>query len=132
MLSKFLQLVKQYQHSIFLGVCFFLISLISYNLGVINSGSENQIKITEGANIYQATKRQETGDQGAGDSQATPKTSPKPLDLRVVASRASDTKKYHYTWCGSWKRIKLENQIWFNSDREAEAAGYTLAGNCIK
>jgi len=36
-------------------------------------------------------------------------------------------KKYHYAYCSSWKRITLANQIWFASDKEAEAAGYTLA-----
>ncbi len=33
--------------------------------------------------------------------------------------------KYHHTNCASWKQIKEENQIWFSSTEEAEAAGYT-------
>ena len=56
--------------------------------------------------------------------------SPKKLDTRVVASKNSD--KYHYTWCAGSNKIKEENRVWFNSDKEAEDKGYTLAGNCTK
>jgi hypothetical protein len=129
MIAKLLNLIKARQYHIFMAVCIILISFISYNIGKINSGTKNPLKITESANIYKASAG---GEQGTGDAIITPKTSPKPLDMRVVVSKASDSKKYHYTWCSSWKKIKPENQIWFNSDKEAEAAGYTLAGNCTK
>lgn len=58
-----------------------------------------------------------------------------PYTNRVVADKSllgKKSNKYHYSWCSSWKKIKPENQVWFNSDKEAEAAGYTLAGNCTK
>ncbi len=47
---------------------------------------------------------------------------------QYVASRVGT--KYHYPWCGSAKQIKEENKIWFATRAEAEAAGYTPAGNC--
>ena len=129
MLGKIINLVKSFQHQIFLGICITLIAFVSFNLGKISSHETGSIKITEGANIYKATGIKNSSDI---NTEITPKATPKPLDLRVVVSKASDSKKYHHTWCNSWKRIKVENQIWFNSAEEAERAGYTLAGNCTK
>jgi len=45
-----------------------------------------------------------------------------------VASKNSD--KYHLPWCSGAKRISEKNKIWFANKTEAEAAGYTPAGNC--
>lgn len=133
MLAKILNLVKSGQYHIFLGVCIILVSVISYNLGRISINGTPTLKISEGANIYQAsTVGEGEGTSPSASSGPSAKTTPKPLDMRVVVSKASDSKKYHYTWCGSWKKIKPENQLWFNSDKEAEVAGYTLAGNCSK
>ncbi len=138
MLSKLFELVKQYQYQIFMGICVLLISFISYNLGKINARGADSVKISEGADVYKAAVWSEPGSDSAVASQSaetvqpTPKITPKPLDLRVVASKSSKTKKYFYTWCGTWKRITQANQIWFNTAAEAEAAGYSLAGNCSK
>lgn len=38
--------------------------------------------------------------------------------------------KYYLSTCGSAKRIKPENIIWFQTKQEAEAAGYGPAANC--
>lgn len=38
--------------------------------------------------------------------------------------------KYHLPWCASAERIKEENKIWFATEDEARAAGYSPAGNC--
>ena len=46
-----------------------------------------------------------------------------------VASRGGT--KYHWPWCSYAKNIKPENQIWFNSESEAKAAGYAPCA-CIK
>lgn len=40
-----------------------------------------------------------------------------------VASRGGT--KYHWPWCSYGEKIKLENQVWFNSEKEAQAAGYS-------
>ncbi|TSC53389.1 MAG: Copper amine oxidase domain-containing protein [Parcubacteria group bacterium LiPW_39] len=46
-----------------------------------------------------------------------------------VASRGGT--KYHWSWCSWGQRIKTENQIWFNSEAQAQAAGYSPCA-CIK
>lgn len=38
--------------------------------------------------------------------------------------------KYYLLSCGSARRIKPENRIWFRTKAEAEAAGYGPAANC--
>lgn len=127
MLSKFLQIIKSRQQIIFLGICIIFISIISYNLGRINALQKTPIKITSGANIFQATNIQTKDSRSNQSFQSTPK---QPIDLRVIASKKSTTKKYHYLWCLGAKQIKEKNKLWFASAPEAELAGYTLADNC--
>ena len=50
------------------------------------------------------------------------------LGGQYVASKKGT--KYHFPWCGGAARIAEENKVWFNSKEEAEAAGYSPAGNC--
>ena len=130
MLSKMTNFVKRFQYDIFLGSCVILISVISYNLGQINSLKKTPITLNEDsdlkADIYQATETKTTGGQNIQNTKYNiPDTK---LDTRVVVSKNSD--KYHYSWCSGAKRIKPENQIWFTSAQEAESRGYILAGNC--
>lgn len=125
-LSKLSHIVKSWQYEIFLGSCIILVSVISYNLGQINSLKKTPIKIEQGtANVYKAVHN-----SNETSPKQTNKPEPQKLDTRVVASKNSD--KYHYSWCSGGKRIKLENQIWFASAQEAEAKGLVLAGNCVK
>ena len=126
MLSKFLKFIKSQQQTIFLSVCLVLVSVISYNLGQVNALQKTPLKITgketNQANVFKATSLQKP--------QTTATNKPKPTDLRVVVSKKSTTKKYHYAWCSGAQRIKEENRVWFATAGEAESAGYTLAGNC--
>lgn len=46
----------------------------------------------------------------------------------VVVSKNGE--KYHHPWCSGARAIKEENKIWFTSEADALAAGYTKAGNC--
>lgn len=45
-----------------------------------------------------------------------------------VASKSGT--KYHLVTCGSANAIKEENRIYFSTENEAVAAGYTRAANC--
>ena len=49
-------------------------------------------------------------------------------ESRIVASKKGS--KYHLEDCSGAKRIKEENKIWFNSEKEARKAGYEPAANC--
>ena len=125
-LSKSLQLVKQNENSIFLGICIILISAISYNLGRLSSNGKTSVQPT---NLNNSLETSATNTSTSSIIiKVTPK--PKPQDLRVVASKNSSAKKYHYTWCSGATKILEANKIWFASAQEAESRGYTLAGNC--
>ena len=45
-----------------------------------------------------------------------------------VASRNGT--KYYWPWCSWADRIKEENKVWFNSEKDAQTAGFS-AGACI-
>lgn len=141
MLSKFIKLIKAItgpvsneiktqQHTIFLGVCFLLVSMISYNIGKINAFEKKPIKVLQNANIFQSTNTNSSHSQSNLQIQNTKHKIN--TDLRVVASKKSTSKKYHYLWCQGAKQIKEENKKWFDSENEALKAGYILAGNCTK
>lgn len=124
-LSKIANGVKNHQRDIILGFCIILISTISFNLGKINALHKTPLSITENqnqkANIYSASNIK---------TNTASKQNTTPLDKRVVASKASTTKKYHFTWCPGTKQIKETNKLWFDNESLAQKAGYTLAGNC--
>ena len=122
-LAKIIHKVKNHQKDIFLGLCILLITTISFNLGRINALHKTPIKITGEANVYQAT----VGNSVLSNKKTAPT---QPRDLRVVASKASTTKKYHFTWCAGAKQIKETNKVWFENESIAQQADYTLAGNC--
>lgn len=122
--------VKRFQHEFFLGCCIVLISIISYNLGQINSLKKTPISIKKTADlkaeIFDAVNSKSESLNPKQNQNS--KSQFQKLDTRVVVSKNSN--KYHYTWCPGSKKIKLENQAWFNSAQEAESRGYILAGNC--
>lgn len=132
MFLKIINLVKAYQYHLFLLLCLSLVSFIGFNLGKINALQKSPLKVRESgslkikdtdlkADIYSATTKQQQTTENS-----------KKLDTRVVVSKASASKKYHYSWCASASKIKEENKLWFNSAEEAESVGYALAGNCSK
>lgn len=130
MLSKLINLIKAYQYQIFLAACIGLISFMSYNLGQIEALEKSPIKIVENKKLKTDNTNLKADIYSASQIKTDNQLKTKILDTRVVVSKSSSSKKYHYTWCAGAAKIKLENQIWFSSDKEAEAAGYMLAGNC--
>ncbi len=117
MIAKITNLVKRHQRDIFLAVCLILVAGIGYNLGRL-SGPQKQSgeADTEAASMVAAVPVKNT---------PAPRT-----DTRVVASKNSKSKLYHYTWCPGAQKIKEQNKVWFNTASAAETAGYSLAGNC--
>ena len=128
-IAEFLTLIKTYQKDIFLGICMILVASIGYNLGASNAFRETSGESSTEAAIYQPSG---TDLPKRSISKPVPTPIPSPLDLRVVVSKSSKNKVYHHTWCGGYKQIKESNRIWVDSAEAAEAAGYTLAGNCKK
>ena len=126
MLSEILEIIKKNLFLVFLIV---LISLLSFQLGRISKEAGQPIKIEKASvqeifnqdSNLQITSEFTNIDRGVGQ-----------IDFRVVVSKKSTSKKYHFLWCPGAKQIKEENKVFFNSETEAIQAGYTLAGNCTK
>ena len=116
----------------FLAFLIALIAFLSFYLGRISKLAEEPIKI-EKANFQEifggqnANKLIDPNDPNQTENRAGEK-----IDFRVVASKKSTSMKYHFLWCPGAKQIREENKVYFNSEREAVSAGYSLAGNCIK
>lgn len=119
MIAKIRELVKRYEGEVFLGICLLLILGIGYNIGHIYRQHHLNAPILT-AQVSQPK----------GNSLKKPVITATPRDPRVVASKASSSHLYHYTWCSGAQRIKETNKVWFANSAAAEAAGYTLAANC--
>ena len=48
--------------------------------------------------------------------------------LKIVGNKNS--KIFHQPWCSGYDRVSEKNRVYFNTEAEAEAAGYRLAKNC--
>lgn len=73
-------------------------------------------------------------------AQTKPVQPAKPADASSSASAAiggdvignKNSKKYHLQGCPGYNQVGEKNRVFFKSAAEAEAAGYTKAGNCKK
>jgi len=126
MIAKMTKWVKSYAYELFMVASVTMIAIISYNLGGMQAIQKSPLKVTQDASIFNAV----SGTQGIGGDKTTVQKTPQPKDPRVVVSKSSSSKKYHHVWCAGAKQINPENQVWFDTAQAAEAAGYTLAGNC--
>lgn len=102
------------QRDILTALCMGLVAWSFYNIGRITGPVNEPVTVIP----------------GQGSTAAADKRPAVPLDTRVVVSKSSTSKKYHYTWCSGANRIKEANKVWFETATAAQAAGYTLAGNC--
>jgi hypothetical protein len=146
--------ITQNQADIVLVTGIILISLISFGLGRISAPENNKepvviedsieyqessIKNNE-ANILngirQSVEQGETDQQmisvdsvvnQAANQQAKGTSSSKGI---IVASKNST--KYHWPWCAAAKKIKPENQVWFQSENEARAGGFQPCADFYK
>lgn len=123
MLSKLIEFVKRHETNIILLFSIVLITITSFNLGKLAAYRENKIPVTiKGANDIVRLP-------GAGDRAIVTETN-LIKDLAVVASRKSNNKLYHFSWCAGALKIAAANKISFTNETAAIAAGYTLAANC--
>lgn len=125
MIAKILNLVKQYQHGLFIGLCMVITAGIGYNVGRITALHASPSTEDQTASILDAQSPTK-----AVPAIKVTQPSPIPTDPRVVASKASSSKLYHHPWCSGAQRIKETNKLWFPTESAAISAGYTLAGNC--
>ena len=112
--------LKRNQADIAVFFGFILVAIIAFGAGRLSAPEvvRNPIIIDEpigSVNLLGAVSQPADGEVGPSATTAT-----KGL---FVASRGGT--KYHWPWCSYGEKIKLENQLWFNSEKEAQAAGYS-------
>lgn len=67
---------------------------------------------------------------------STPASTPTPAPAATVIQQSGtyvgsvESDKYHYPSCRFAKKILPENEIWFGTTAEAQAAGYSACGTC--
>ncbi len=118
---------------LYLALVILLVALLAFGIGRLTVvGKSEGIRIEYNPAIFSSQFPISTSSQGATALKALDKTENSKLKIdnstSVVASKNGT--KYHFSYCPGAKSIKEENKISFNSAQEAEAAGYTLAGNC--
>ncbi|OGZ34917.1 MAG: hypothetical protein A3A94_02800 [Candidatus Portnoybacteria bacterium RIFCSPLOWO2_01_FULL_43_11] len=125
MLTKLINFVKKNEPDIVLVIGIILIALISFGAGRLTVFESNKEPISIQDPATTASIQQSLGASVKENNQSEPAKQGK-----FVGSINSD--KYHWPWCPSAKNIKPENQIWFNSEAEAKAAGYKPDSNFYK
>jgi len=123
-LSQIKNFVKDNQADIVLVIGIILVALISFGLGRLTAPKINKEPVI----IEEPTSNQPAaiGSQFIATSSEEGSATSNEKGI-IVASKYG--KYYHWPWSPWAKKIKLENQVWFKSEAEAQAAGYKPASN---
>jgi endonuclease YncB( thermonuclease family) len=80
-----------------------------------------------------------SGDETGTNTVQTTRTPDSPLVREAPVTRPKgqiignkNSRKYHLPGCPSYNQVSEKNRVYFRTAGEAEAAGYTKAGNCNK
>ena len=114
MLSHFRQFVKEHESDILLAIGIVLVALISFGAGRLTAPQVNKEPIV----IQEPT---------ASIEQSLPKVD-QSVDKETTGQEkfvgSVKSNKYHWPDCPWAKKIAPANQVWFSSEKEAQAAGY--------
>lgn len=109
-----------------------LASTLAFGLGILVGKDLQKADGKDGFWIEELPEEavQKAGPAAAIEAVQEPEAeAPSEPAARVYMASKNGT-KYYLPSCGSAKRIKEENRIWFATKEEAEAAGYGPAANC--
>lgn len=105
----------------FIPLSLLLIAFISFGFGRLSVGAVPEPVKISSLNTFEA--------QGATVAKAVTPVGGVKGEGSYVASK--NGKKYYPLTCSGVNRIKEENKIYFKTQAEAEAAGYSKAANCV-
>ena len=106
---------------LYLSLVIILIASLSFGIGRLTStGNQNPIKIEYDESLSSVPTQ---------TASAITATKPSTSVATVVASKSGS--KYHFLHCPGAKQIKEANKLTFPNPAAAEAAGYSLAANCM-
>jgi hypothetical protein len=113
---------SRYYRAMFLVVTLALVALCAFGLGRLSVQVERQPHLL----IHPPGDR-------VGAAVPTPYVSIQPKTVAAGEGNFFASKngtKYYSTACASGGNIKPENQVWFSTAQDAQAAGYSLATTC--
>lgn len=120
---------KNNQSDTILLISVILISLISFGAGRLTAPQPEKeplvIDESQAAGISTFFTANSAQDQSTADAQNQPNeinTNQNKNQGQFVASKSGAV--YHWPWCSWAQKIKPENQVWFTTEQEAQAAGY--------
>lgn len=117
---------KTIWQKLFLSTVIILIASLSFGTGLLVAGKSEK----EGVRVEFDPSLSSLTSSSPEANTANASAALKGLEEGIVASKNSD--KYHYSHCPGAKQISEDNRITFQSPEDAEASGYSLAGNCKK
>lgn len=100
------------------------IGLICFALGRLTAGGPKEEVLFQPATLVTSQNSETTKSEGKSVLQV------KTEQIQFVASKSGS--KYHWPWCSFAERIKEENRIYFGSEQEAQAAGYSRCSSFAK
>lgn len=104
------------------------VALLSFGLGRISTkdSSSNYMQELQGAQVLISSDKD--NNQNIDERNIDIVKEEEVREKNFVASK--NGKMYYTLDCGGAKRIKVENQIYFNSEAEAQEAGYQRSLTC--
>lgn len=134
-MQRIIVFLQSHREQVFISVILILVALLAFGLGrlsvISERGGDFEIQYLEPEGKVQGASITNTGSLKVEAGSSDKNLQPSPSNLHAGAYVASKTgTAYHFPWCPGANLIKDENKIWFASKEEAEAAGYTPAGNC--
>ncbi|MEK7147798.1 MAG: hypothetical protein AAB758_00715 [Patescibacteria group bacterium] len=115
---------------LFLSLVIILVASLSFGIGRLTGvGKSEPIQIEYDQELTTNNLLLTAGrEQAASVINSLPSQLPN-LQTSVVASKSGS--KYHFLHCPGAKQIKEANKLTFPNPGSAEAAGYSLAANCV-
>jgi hypothetical protein len=124
---------SSHENELYVGVVVICASAISFGLGRLSldgvSSAPIEIKDQMGAIVLASTTRafSETATVGASGVGVAAVETPSTSGF-IVGTHTS--KKYRYPWCSGIESISEKNRVFFKTEADAVAAGYTLIKSC--
>lgn len=108
-----------------------LATTLAFGLGVLAGKDMAKASGSDGFWIEELPAPEKGGGGPAAVAEAVPAKASEPAvpEPKVYMASKNGT-KYYLPTCGTAKRVKEENRVWFATKEEAEAAGYSPASTC--
>ncbi len=110
-----------------------LSSTLAFGLGILAGKDMAKTEGKDGFWIEQLPKEGVEASEGSASAikavEAVVAAKPVIAEVKTYMASKNGT-KYYLPTCGTAKRIKEENRVWFATKAEAESAGYGPAANC--